>query len=40
MLGLVDGGMGAFPDSSFTFFCQKNNTAARSEIGTMITYFS
>ena len=39
-MGLVDGALGALPDTSNTYFCNKNSTAARLKLETVIVAFS
>ena len=40
LLGLVDGAMGSLPSTSNTFHCNKNSTAARLTLITMLNDFS
>lgn len=39
-LGIVDGTLGALPSTSSTYYCNKNSTAARLMLNTVIIDFS
>jgi hypothetical protein len=38
--GLLDGSMSALPQQSYTYYCNKNVTAARLQLATLILYYN
>lgn len=39
-LGILDGAMGALPQQSYTYYCNKNSSAARASLQNVVLYFS